>query len=654
MAAAINLPGERLTVPGVRDYAREISDAFAKHGLQTLLQPIRPAAVGSLAPVNAVTGKPYLAANAVLLLTSPAARQDRQDPRWATVEQIMGQDWDLKKGAQGQTVEYWQTHRRGTDGERLKLERPRVFHATVFHASQIDGIPARNLRAIGSLVALGEAIKDASPVPFLHDQARGRSFYSRSDQTVHLPAADMYPDAATYHGDVVRGIASYEAHRRAVDADRPVVIGSLEHAQQELRSHMAALIISAETGLPYSPSRNDTAARNMARAVQAEKFEFFHAARDASVIAKEVLSRGYEVLRERSDRSPSYNPDIWPEFDKAGDTPERAATQDLASDLAAIAVELDADERPLSRGAENTPAAGRSDDRFSPAVPDGLARAMLADLGAQQRLAEERYDLDPSEANRGAREEISSTLGSVEVLAFDLEQDGAAPSGIASAILKHIERTKQVAIVEQVTRSFDSEDALAHAFGRASGAATALNTAYSTVNRFDPALVRGLIGRAADRLVETGRAELGDLSATRPSRQTDPTASPDLDHHDGPPVPEPYAAVTRSQWQMDDDGRREVRVSVGRHIDAGTYHYSVESSVNGGEPILSGWSDSYPTADEAKTAAYQAAYPELGEPSQARAADTPTRSETNDPRPVSPIVTVPSRHRQVVEVGMER
>ena len=62
------------------------------------------------------------------------------------------QGWQVRKGEKGTSVEYWKfdEERETTreDGsvkkERVKLERPHVFYATVFHASQIDGMPQQS------------------------------------------------------------------------------------------------------------------------------------------------------------------------------------------------------------------------------------------------------------------------------------------------------------------------------------------------------------------------------------------------------------------------------------------------------------------------------------------------------------------------------
>jgi len=98
-------------------------------------------------PCNAVTGMRYRGINVVTLATSPLALAAAY-PRWATYKQAADRGWQVKKGARGTTAYFFKRievpdSRQNTeydeDGKTRHIPLLRAF--TLFHASQIEGIP---------------------------------------------------------------------------------------------------------------------------------------------------------------------------------------------------------------------------------------------------------------------------------------------------------------------------------------------------------------------------------------------------------------------------------------------------------------------------------------------------------------------------------
>ena len=98
-------------------------------------------------PCNAVTGMRYRGINVVTLATSPLALA-AADPRWATYKQAADRGWQVKKGARGTTAYFFkrievpdprQNTEHDEDGRTRHIPLLRAF--TLFHASQIEGIP---------------------------------------------------------------------------------------------------------------------------------------------------------------------------------------------------------------------------------------------------------------------------------------------------------------------------------------------------------------------------------------------------------------------------------------------------------------------------------------------------------------------------------
>ncbi len=99
--------------------------------------------IGGDTPINAVTGKRYRSINNFWLMLN----QPDGDPRWCTLKQAQDQGWKILKGSHGTTVEKWLVVEKSKeidiDGEAATLEEKQlvVRFYTVFHATQIDGIP---------------------------------------------------------------------------------------------------------------------------------------------------------------------------------------------------------------------------------------------------------------------------------------------------------------------------------------------------------------------------------------------------------------------------------------------------------------------------------------------------------------------------------
>jgi putative DNA primase/helicase len=107
-------------------------------------QPWEPGLPGSVLPLNSTTGKRYKGINALHLLS-----QGCSDQRWMTYKQAATVGGQVRRGEKGTPIQYWkfsqeqtQTDEQGhplldSKGQPLKqevrLERPRVFFATVFN-----------------------------------------------------------------------------------------------------------------------------------------------------------------------------------------------------------------------------------------------------------------------------------------------------------------------------------------------------------------------------------------------------------------------------------------------------------------------------------------------------------------------------------------
>ena len=256
-------------------------------------------------PYNAATGRAYRGGNALWLMAKGQGQFDSNDPRWCTYNQAKEKGWQVKAGSKGTQVEYWEFDRdewrTGADGKRekvkVKLDRPRVFYATVFHASQIDKIPELSARerADGwSPVEAAEAILKGSGAQIYHDQ-QDRAFYSPARDSIHLPPREAFPQALDYYEVAMHELGHWTGHPDRLKRDLSGNFGSASYAQEELRAQMASLYLSAELGVPFNPDRHAAYQASWVEVLKKDKHELFRAAKDAEEIADYVI----DLARER-------------------------------------------------------------------------------------------------------------------------------------------------------------------------------------------------------------------------------------------------------------------------------------------------------------------------------------------------------------------
>ena len=100
---------------------------------------------GTYHPYNVVTGKPYQGKNIAILEVAAIKINGTNDPRWMTFLQAKELGYKVKKGEHGTQIEKWKFDSEvieNTDGEKKTKTRALRRVYTLFHASQVEGIPA--------------------------------------------------------------------------------------------------------------------------------------------------------------------------------------------------------------------------------------------------------------------------------------------------------------------------------------------------------------------------------------------------------------------------------------------------------------------------------------------------------------------------------
>lgn len=294
-----------------RDFRQDLTNQIVdliEQGAAPWQKPWNPDAASSFLemPHNATSGRAYRGGNALYLMAK-AQLMGSDDPRWCTFKQAQAEGWQVKKGSKGTSVEYWQFDKEEerfdpTTGKKekvtVKLENPRVFYATVFHASQIEGIPEykRRERPDGwNPVEEADRILTGSGARIFHDQ-QDRAYYSPGADEIHLPPREAFPQPLDYYEVAMHELGHWTGHEKRLNRDLSGGFGSESYAREELRAQMASLYLSAELGVPFNPERHAAYQASWVKALKEDKHEIFRAARDAEIMADYVI----DLARERT------------------------------------------------------------------------------------------------------------------------------------------------------------------------------------------------------------------------------------------------------------------------------------------------------------------------------------------------------------------
>ena len=282
-----------------------------RQGVAPWQKPWRPGEAGAMMPINPITGKRYKGINAIQLMS-----QGYFDQRWLTYKQATSINAQVRKGEKGTPIQYWKfsEEQLQTDanarplldakGEPLKhsvkLERPRVFFATVFNAQQIDGLAplAARQEPPWTAVERAEQILRASGAVILHSE-QNRAFYRPGTDSIHLPQRSQFPSADTYYATALHELGHWSGHASRLNRDLAHPFGSDGYAKEELRAEIASMILGDELGIGHDPGQHGAYVACWIKALQDDSLEIFRAAADAEKIQAYVLGLAQKQMQEQ-------------------------------------------------------------------------------------------------------------------------------------------------------------------------------------------------------------------------------------------------------------------------------------------------------------------------------------------------------------------
>ncbi len=280
-----------------------------KQGTAPWQKPWQPGEAGALFPMNPTTENRYKGINAMWLMA-----QGYGDQRWMTYKQAQDIGAQVRKGEKGTGIQYLKFHDEkilrddngkpvmNADGESIKqitkLDRPRVFFATVFNAEQIDGLPPMppKIEQAWQAQERAENILAASGAIISHGEG-DRAFYRPTTDSIHLPEKGQFPSADKYYATALHELGHWTGHSSRLDRDLTGSFGSESYAKEELRAEIASMILGDELGIGHDPGQHAAYVGSWIKALQDDPLALFRAAADAEKIQGFVL--GLEQSREQ-------------------------------------------------------------------------------------------------------------------------------------------------------------------------------------------------------------------------------------------------------------------------------------------------------------------------------------------------------------------
>nr|MDA8249223.1 zincin-like metallopeptidase domain-containing protein [Rhodospirillales bacterium] len=256
------------------DYVEQVAGSLIEQiraGTAPWMKPWQPGE--RFMPYNPTTGNEYHGMNMVWLM-SRAESHGYDDARWMTYRQAQEAGAQVRKGETGAPIQYWKWQNiepvrdeagkpaldeDGKPAHRLvRYERPRVWSAAVFNATQIDGLPPAPVRPVlaeWERHAKAEAILTNSQAIIRHTPG-DHAFYRLAEDAITLPERGQFPTADGYYATALHELSHWTGHPSRLARDLAHPFGSHDYAREELRAEIASLMLAEQLGIGHDPGQH--------------------------------------------------------------------------------------------------------------------------------------------------------------------------------------------------------------------------------------------------------------------------------------------------------------------------------------------------------------------------------------------------------------
>jgi antirestriction protein ArdC len=244
-------------------------------------------------PMNVTTGKAYRGINHLVLGLAQAVRF-KDDPRWCSYRQAQAKGWQVRKGERGTMIVFFKRIQKRDQAEAG--DEPSFYQllkcSTIFHASQIEGVPEYVRSALG---AVAWQRPDALDIIMVNSKAvirtgGAQAFYSPATDHIQLPPIEAFNNAEGFAHVAVHEMGHWAFAKPRLDLSKNGAFGSAFYAAEELRVDIAASMVCSTIGIGTDIENTAAYVQNWLQRLKDDKREIFRAAADAQRIADYLLN----------------------------------------------------------------------------------------------------------------------------------------------------------------------------------------------------------------------------------------------------------------------------------------------------------------------------------------------------------------------------
>ena len=249
-------------------------------------------------PINAVTGHVYRGINRVML--DMLGMGFGADPRWCSYRQALARGWQVRHGETGSRIYFYRRIERKAaepgDGREGDTDTRRGFFPllrtyTVFHASQIDGIPEYAPAQAGEHAwRKPDAVQKIIDASGIEVRTGGdRACYIPAEDVMCLPPAHAFDSANLWAEVALHEFSHASGHPSRLNHKLSTIFGSSDYAFEELVVSLATGMVGPELGVGVDLDNQASYIENWLGALRKNQRTIFRAAAEAQRVADYIL-----------------------------------------------------------------------------------------------------------------------------------------------------------------------------------------------------------------------------------------------------------------------------------------------------------------------------------------------------------------------------
>lgn len=272
-------------------YEKITNDIIAslEAGIVPWHQPWKNGTASEYMPHNGSSGRAYSGINVLILLMRKVVSGYCSNA-WLTYKQAQALGGQVRKGAKGESIVYWQVREQEDDaGNVTKRMILRMF--TVFNVEQCDGLEGstfapepieagdicERLRAAGARITLGG----------------NSASYSPAGDYISMPAPTAFESIEHYHSTLLHEATHWTGHKSRLGRDLLNRFGSDAYAAEELIAEMGSAFLCGQLGVQMHGLQHSNYIGHWLDVLRADKRAVFTAATAAQKACNFLLEAAW-------------------------------------------------------------------------------------------------------------------------------------------------------------------------------------------------------------------------------------------------------------------------------------------------------------------------------------------------------------------------